>query len=297
MSAQNTDTGIKQEARCPLRGERLLDSAASPWTGLRVIAKQLGAKGQLRNHAWTRTMVALVSRGHARFTFQSATLSYSGLLVPGSLIVIPQAYEVLSFAWVGAHEQVLVTFLTEEIAALAPRFATLRDSIREASFGLNDRVMELILRAMQAEIVAGCPSGAVFGESISAAFAARLANLVGSPRTQSPASGPTLTPSQQKRVLDYIRNHLTQEFGLAELARVIDASPSHFARVFRTTFGMPPYRYVIEQRILEAKRLMAGGTQSISEIALMLGFSSQSHFTVTFRKVTGTTPKGFLGNL
>jgi AraC family transcriptional regulator len=98
-------------------------------------------------------------------------------------------------------------------------------------------------------------------------------------------------------VLDYIRNHLTQELGLAELARVIDASPSHFARVFRTTFGMPPYRYVIEQRILEAKRLMTGGTQSISEIALMLGFSSQSHFTVTFRKVTGTTPKGFLGNL
>jgi AraC family transcriptional regulator len=106
-----------------------------------------------------------------------------------------------------------------------------------------------------------------------------------------------LTPGQQKRVLDYIRNHLTQEFGLVDLAGVIESSPSHFARIFRNTFGMPPYRYVIEQRILEAKRLMADGTQSISEIALLLGFSSQSHFTVTFRKVTGTTPKGFLGNL
>lgn len=296
MSAQNTDTCGKQGAKCPVRGERVLDSAGSPWTGLRVLAKQLGAKGQLRNHAWPRTMVALVSRGHARLTVQSATLSYSGVLVPGSLIAIPEGYEVLSLAWTGAHEQVVVTLPIEKLSAVAPRIAAAA-RLTEASFGFNDRVLELVMRAMQAEIVAGCPSGAVFGESISEAFVARLLDVSGNPRAESAAPKPMLTPGQQKRVLDYIRNHLTQEFGLVDLAGVIDSSPSHFARIFRNTFGMPPYRYVIEQRILEAKRLMADGTQSISEIALLLGFSSQSHFTVTFRKVTGTTPKGFLGNL
>lgn len=299
MSAQNTERWARPErnGRCPVPGERVLDSACCPWTGLRVVAKQLGAKGQLRNHVWPQTLVALVTRGHARLTIQSGNVAHAVLLVPASLVAIPAGYEVTSIAWTGAHEQTLVMVPSDRLAELVPGVPEARRLVHEACFAFNDRILELLMRTMRAEVEAGCPSGTPFGASISSAFAARLLAVVGKPRAQAAAAGPTLTSIQQKRVLDYIRVHLSQQLGLAELARLVEASPSHFARAFRHTFGMPPYRYVIEQRILEAKRLMSAGNQSISEIALLLGFSSQSHFTATFRKVTGTTPKGFLGDL
>jgi AraC family transcriptional regulator len=50
---------------------------------------------------------------------------------------------------------------------------------------------------------------------------------------------------------------------------------------------------VLRERIDEAQRRLAARQASISEVALSLGFSDQSHFSQTFRKLTGTTPKRF----
>jgi AraC family transcriptional regulator len=132
---------------------------------------------------------------------------------------------------------------------------------------------------------------------MSLALLARLASGVWKSPREPVNLRATLSPSQQHRVKEFIAANLSTDVGLPDLAKLIDASPGHFARLFRNTYGKPPYRYIIEQRIAEAKRIMGTRRQSILEIALLLGFSSQSHFTVTFRKVTGTTPKQFLGKL
>jgi AraC family transcriptional regulator len=106
-----------------------------------------------------------------------------------------------------------------------------------------------------------------------------------------------LTPLQRDKLVEYVAEHLTSDITLAELAGVIDVSPGHFARMFRRTFDTSPYRYIIEQRIADAQRIIAEGRMSILEIALTVGFSSQSHFTVAFRKVTGMTPSQFRSKL
>jgi AraC family transcriptional regulator len=68
-------------------------------------------------------------------------------------------------------------------------------------------------------------------------------------------------------------------------------------RAFRQSFGMPPHRYHIHQRIERAKCMLANMALSVTEIGLRLGFSESSAFAATFRKVTGRTASDFRRSL
>jgi AraC family transcriptional regulator len=105
-----------------------------------------------------------------------------------------------------------------------------------------------------------------------------------------------LGASRQRRVIDYIENHLGEDLNLAALAQEAGLSPHHFAKVFKKSVGKSPWQYVSDRRILRAKRMLRDGGQSLAEIAHELGFSSQSHFTDAFRKATGSPPSDFRRN-
>jgi len=77
---------------------------------------------------------------------------------------------------------------------------------------------------------------------------------------------------------------------LAAMAEVAGMSPSCFIRSFKRSTGMTPHRFVVEQRVAAARRLLETSDLPIVEIALGVGFSSQSHFGVAFRQVTGESP-------
>jgi AraC family transcriptional regulator len=98
---------------------------------------------------------------------------------------------------------------------------------------------------------------------------------------------------QQKRVADYIEQHVADRLPLATLAALARLSPYHFARAFRRSFGMPPHRYHIGRRIERAKGMLAKLSLSVTEIGQRLGFSQSSAFTKTFRRLTGRTPSDF----
>jgi AraC-like DNA-binding protein len=96
--------------------------------------------------------------------------------------------------------------------------------------------------------------------------------------------------AQVRRVCEYIHTHLASDIGVAELASQVNLSPHHFSMLFKHALGVPPHQYILQARIREAQRQLATGRVAISEVALRLGFSDQSHFSRAFRKVTGTTP-------
>jgi len=98
---------------------------------------------------------------------------------------------------------------------------------------------------------------------------------------------------QQKRVTEYLEEHLAEDVSLATLAALVRLSPYHFSRAFRHSFGTPPHRYHIGQRVEHAKSLLANASRSVTEIGQQLGFSETSAFTATFRKFTGRTPTDF----
>jgi AraC family transcriptional regulator len=102
---------------------------------------------------------------------------------------------------------------------------------------------------------------------------------------------------QQKRVAEFIDEHLAQDIPLAALAEIARLSLFHFARAFKQSFGMPPHRYHLARRIARAKSLLGEPARSVTEIAFGLGFRESSSFTAAFRKLTGVSPSQYRRNL
>jgi AraC family transcriptional regulator len=103
----------------------------------------------------------------------------------------------------------------------------------------------------------------------------------------------TLSPMQVRRIREYVRAHLACNLRLADLADQVNLSPHYFSMLFKHSLGISPHRYILHECIQEAQKRLAAGGMSISEVALSLGFSDQSHFSQTFRRMTGTTPKQY----
>ncbi|WP_234729614.1 helix-turn-helix domain-containing protein [Acidocella facilis] len=96
-----------------------------------------------------------------------------------------------------------------------------------------------------------------------------------------------------RRAVDYIESHLGEDVRLPALAAVVGFSVHHFSEVFKAETGSAPHHFLIWRRIHRAKELLLGTDMPIAEIALEVGFSGQSHLTLNFRKLTGTTPLRF----
>lgn len=97
-----------------------------------------------------------------------------------------------------------------------------------------------------------------------------------------------------RQILDALRAHvaahLDQELKLSELARQAGMSASCFSRWFREQMGITPHAWVVETRLEHAKRLLRESELPLLEVALAVGFSSQSCLNVTFRRRAGLTP-------
>jgi AraC family transcriptional regulator len=98
---------------------------------------------------------------------------------------------------------------------------------------------------------------------------------------------------QQRRIAEFIEEHLAEDFPLAALANLVQLSTYHFARAFKRSFGVPPHRYHTHRRMERAKTLLADPKRPIADIALELGFSGASAFAATFRRGTGQTPTDY----
>lgn len=102
-----------------------------------------------------------------------------------------------------------------------------------------------------------------------------------------------ITPASVRRVCDYIAAHLDRPLTLDTLAGVAGYSRFHFARGFRAATGMPPYAYLLRQRIARACEMLAGHDVPIAGIAAATGFATHAQFSSRFRQVTGLAPSAY----
>ena len=83
---------------------------------------------------------------------------------------------------------------------------------------------------------------------------------------------------------------------VAELASMSGVSEAYFRRLFIAKHGISPKEYITRLRINYAKRLLKSGDFSVSEVALLCGYSEPCHFSREFSKKTGISPKKFPSN-
>ena len=95
------------------------------------------------------------------------------------------------------------------------------------------------------------------------------------------------------RVKEFLRENFSEPPGLNELAQAVEVHPTHLARVFRQFERCTVGDYIREVRIDYARRRLLESKEPLVEIALAAGFADQTHFTRSFKRVTGMTPTEF----
>lgn len=192
-------------------------------------------------------------------------------------------------------EIVLQPALLERVAAeLGGNAPTVRLDTRHL---LRDKRIEHLARALQSDLTAGAPSGALFADSVGAALAVRLLGL-DVPDIDRTSRDPTsqdrtgrLSDTQLKRVLEHIEAALHEPLSIDRLSRVAGASSSHLRTWFKVATGVTLHRYVLRRRVERARVLLQQDGLSIGEVAELTGFAHQSHLAHWMRREIGQTPR------
>src|SRR6266576_2470771 len=162
-----------------------------------------------------------------------------------------------------------------------------------------DPRLSAMVAAVDAEMVAGFPSGRLFLDSIEQAMAVALVSSQAVRHRPARISRGGLAPARLRRITDLVHARLEDELGLDELAQSVGLSTAHFARMFRKSTGETPHQFVLRQRLERAKAMLRAPDARILDVAVACGFKTQQHFAQVFRDVCGFSPtryrQDFLG--
>jgi AraC family transcriptional regulator len=158
---------------------------------------------------------------------------------------------------------------------------------------LRDHSMEGIVKLLAAEANSQGASGKLYAEHLAHALALRFRQLSrGIADYKSSHLGKMPTRILQ-RVLDRMRADFATDLDLKTIAAESGYSRNHFLRIFRASTGYSPHHWLTLLRIEEAKIRLQKKSASLIHIALDCGFSSHGHFSNTFRKIVGVTPREY----
>jgi AraC family transcriptional regulator len=157
----------------------------------------------------------------------------------------------------------------------------------------RDPVIWQVSMGFMKELEGSHENSALFAESLAKVLAVHLVRNYSGDEPVAHALRGGLTGRAVRQVERYVEEHLEQGPTVAEMAEIVELSPYHFAREFKRATGLSPHQFLTERRIDRAKSLLAETGLPIAEIGLIVGFSSQSHFTRLFRKLTSVTPNAF----
>ena len=161
----------------------------------------------------------------------------------------------------------------------------------ETWIGMEDPVIEQIAALGRSELGRQGACGRLYLEGLGTALTVHLLRNYGSGKQFGKQHKGGLPPAQLRRVVDYIKGHLRDDLNLIELAAVARVRPHHFGEAFKAATGTSPHRYVIARRVERARELLRDRERSISQVAYdHVGFSSQSHLTFNFHRLTRSKP-------
>ena len=267
----------------------LLTSATTPWSGF-LLEKHDAAGRQDVCWGWHRTHVALFTKGTLAFQINEPANRQDFVARAGSVCIFPSGFDETNFSLTGSKfETIAVELDPARLKALAGPKAAIKGL--SPQIVIEDAQIAALLRNMASEVAQGCPSGPLYGQSLSLALAGYLLSCF-SVKGQEDKRLRTFSVLQARRVMDYIHANIDRELSVFDLAQLVKISPRQFIRMFSNTFGKTPHRYIVNERVAQAKELIAKGLM-LADIAANLGFASQSHFSDVFRKVTGMPPGQF----
>ena len=96
-----------------------------------------------------------------------------------------------------------------------------------------------------------------------------------------------------RRARDHIDRHYQRPLDLDQVAAVAGVSKYHFVRCFEATYGETPIRYLTRRRIERAQDLLRAANLTVTEVCMLVGFSSLGSFSSRFAQLVGESPTAY----
>jgi AraC-like DNA-binding protein len=154
----------------------------------------------------------------------------------------------------------------------------------------KDAVLGHLAGAVVGNLEMRGPLAELFVEQMSLAIGTHLAHHYGNARTERVRARGTLSGAHEALAKELLLQKTREEGSIAEIASACNLSRGYFIRAFSRTTGRTPHQWLLEQRVAKARDLIRDTGMSLSEIAILCGFSDQSHLNRVFLRATGTSP-------
>jgi AraC family transcriptional regulator len=143
---------------------------------------------------------------------------------------------------------------------------------------------------VNAERIAGFPSGKLFMDSVEQALASTLVDRYAVRRLSPPRYLGGLAPARLRRVTELVHAKIEEDLTLHEMAQCAGLSTAHFSEMFRKSTGESPRQFLLRHRVDRAKEMLGAGEMRILDVAVACGFKTQQHFARVFRRICGASP-------
>ena len=84
-----------------------------------------------------------------------------------------------------------------------------------------------------------------------------------------------------------------ESLDLDQMAAHVGFSKFHFARAFKEAYGETPANYLTRRRVERAKDLLRSANLTVTEVCMLVGFSSLGSFSSRFSELVGMSPRAF----
>lgn len=214
---------------------------------------------------------------------------------PGSFVLAP-ANTRCDYQVDGPHELIAISMPTGSVLTQLEELSTGSPAVfgrlHEDTF--RHPYVELLCHQLLQEVTEGNPQGDLFADYTLMMLVRILSSMdVGGSRSNGGERMPSISAPRLRRVINYMRDRVSEKVSLNELAAVAGVTKYHFARQFMSAMGISPHQFMIVQRIEHAKQRIIAGRENLTQIALSVGFADQSHFGRFFKRHTGMTPGQF----
>ncbi len=286
---------LSKGRRVPFLTAPDFSSADHPWAGY-LMEESNGQNEPISRGCFLKTTLFLCAGGQGIAHRRHRGAWERNRIKPGSVFMVRRDTEIQAAWTTNSWPTLLLQIDNAKFQHIAPEEVRAVETSLVSALTTSDHRLAALMMAMRDEIRDGCTSGRLYAESISLALLAYLSGRYATPRPLDNCDT-SLSRGQRRKLVDYIRANLIGNISVTELATLVQMSPSHFARVFKASFGITPYRFVMQERIEGAKGMLAGTKLTASEVAVAFGFASQSHFAKVFRQFAGVTPKQYKASL
>ncbi|WP_196062762.1 MULTISPECIES: AraC family transcriptional regulator [unclassified Serratia (in: enterobacteria)] len=159
--------------------------------------------------------------------------------------------------------------------------------------GVVDDLMLKLALQLQEEMASPSILGSLYTDAIASLLSLHVLKNYSELIVSKVRSGGVFSSARKATLRDFIMANLHMPIYLDQMAALVSLSKFHFSRVFKNTFGMPPYKYIFSARMNLFEQLLVNTDEPLYLLAEKAGFGHSNNVIRAFRRFNGITPSEY----